>query len=160
MFIYAKTQPTATSISHAIANICQTDMPNRLSLYAIYLKYLTYLYRGCIHIYNQHVKSLALAIQLGALYTYLTYALNKYDCYIPNIPYIVNMLNGLIDPKVLYKCATTQPTATCTSHIVTKFVPDTNMPTKLGIYNIYAQYLMYISRGCMCIDVLHIKNEH
>ena len=46
-------------------------------------------------------------------------------------------------PTGLHICAITQPTAIHTSHVIAKYVPETNMPTKLDIFAIYTKYLIY-----------------
>ena len=58
------------------------------------------------------------------------------------------MLNLQIDPTFLHIYAKIQPTATSTAHIIDKCLPETNMPTKLGMY---VKYLMCIYGGYMCI---------
>ena len=66
--------------------------------------------------------------------------MKKYACHIPNIPHMVNMLYGQIGHTVLHIYAKTESTATSTSHVSAKYVPETNMPIKLGIYDIYVLY--------------------
>ena len=43
------------------------------------------------------------------------------------------MINGHIGPKALYIYATVQLTTKPTSQTIAKYVPDTNMPIKLGM---------------------------
>ena len=41
--------------------------------------------------------------------------------------------NRHIDPTVLHMCANTQPTSINTSHVIAKYVLETNIPIKLDI---------------------------
>ena len=50
-----------------------------------------------------------------------------------------------------------KPTATSSSHVITKFVPQTNMPTKLVIYAMYAKYFTSLWRACMHKHMTHMK---
>ena len=59
----------------------------------------------------------------------------------PNIAHMQNMLYGHTDPTFLHKYAKSQENVTSTSHVIEKYVPKMNIPTKLVIYAIYAQYL-------------------
>ena len=52
-------------------------------------------------------------------------------------------------PNIFHICAKTQPTTIHTSHIIAKYVLETNMPTRLGIYAIYAKYLKDLSERCI-----------
>ena len=58
------------------------------------------------------------------------------------------MINEDIDPKLLHKYAKTQQTETSFSHVIAKYVPDRNLPTRLGEND---KYVMSIYRGCMHI---------
>ena len=49
------------------------------------------------------------------------------------------MLHGHKDPTDLHIYATAQPTTTSTSYVITNYMPEISMPTKLGIYTIYAK---------------------
>ena len=88
------------------------------------------------------------------IHIYFTTSLNKYKykygCHIPNIHHLTNIPHGHIDATSLHMCAKTQPTATSASPVIAKYVLETNMPTNLGIYAIYVQYLMCTYGGCMC----------
>ena len=55
----------------------------------------------------------------------LTHMANKSD--------ITTMQNGHMDPKVLQISTKVQPTATVTSHIIAKYVPETNISLKYHI---------------------------
>ena len=79
--------------------------------------------------------------------------MSKYGFHIQNISHMVNMLNGHIDPMFLHIYTITQLTATSTSSVIAKYVPETNMSTKLGIY---AKYFKCIYGGCMCIHMSYI----
>ena len=46
-------------------------------------------------------------------------------------------IKWLYGPNILLMCAKTQPTAINTSHVIAKYVLETNMPIKLGIYTKY-----------------------
>ena len=81
----------------------------------------------------------------GAVHTFDKYN-QKHGCHIPHMVHMAQMLNGLIDPIVLHIYAITQPTATSTSHVTAKYALDTNTPTKLDVYAIYAQHLLHVSR--------------
>ena len=83
--------------------------------------------------------------------------LNKYECYIAYESHTNNILNGHIDPTFLHTCHKTQPTAINTTHVIVKYVPETNMPNKLGIYDIYAKYMIDLYGRCICIYVPHMK---
>ena len=65
------------------------------------------------------------------------------------------MLYGYIDPTFLHRCATTQPTATHTFHVIAKYVLETNMPTKLGIY---AKCSIGLYGRCIHIYVPHMMS--
>ena len=43
-----------------------------------------------------------------------------------------------------------QLTAIHTSHVIATYVLETNIPTKLGIYAIYAKYLTYMEDVYLC----------
>ena len=103
-----------------------------------------------------HMKSLTPTIQQGALYTYLTISLNPYSL-IPNIVLTANVLNSSKSCAYIY-----QHTTNCNFYFICccQYVPQTNMPTKLGIYAIYAPYLICISKECTCIYVPHINHVH
>ena len=60
-------------------------------------------------------------------------SLNKYDYHIAYASHTTNILNRHKDPTLLYICALTQPSAIHTSHVIAKYVLETNMPTKLSI---------------------------
>ena len=47
----------------------------------------------------------------------------------------------------MHTTAKTLQTATFTTHVIAKYVPETDMPTKLGIY---AKYLNGIYGRCIC----------
>ena len=81
--------------------------------------------------------------------------MNKYGHHIPNAAYMANMQQGHMNLAFLHMYAKPQPTATSTSHVITKYVPDTNMAIKLDTYTMYAQNLMYISR-VVCTYMCHI----
>ena len=54
-----------------------------------------------------------------------------------------------------------QPSVTVASYGIAKYVPATNMPTKLDMYTMYVKYLMVI-HGDVCvymrIYVVHIRS--
>ena len=81
-------------------------------------------------------------------------SLNQCGCHIPNMPHMDNILHGHIDPTFSHKYTTTKWTATYITNIITKYVPEKNMTTKLGIGHIY---LPCIYRGCMHIYMPHVK---
>ena len=97
------------------------------------------------------------------LYIYIAWApcrhilLNKYDCHIAYVRQASNILNGYIDWIFLHICAKTQPTAINTSHVIAKYVLVTGIPTKLGIYNIYAKYFINLYGKCIHIYMPHMK---
>ena len=70
-------------------------------------------------------------------------SLNKYGCHIQNAAHTANMVHGHVDLKGLHTYSQTQPNATFTSHTITKYVPETNMPTKLGIYAKYFTCILW-----------------
>ena len=49
-----------------------------------------------------------------------------------------NKPHGLRNPILLHTDTKTQPNATSTTYVIAKYV-KTNVPTKLGIYAIYAK---------------------
>ena len=49
-------------------------------------------------------------------------------------------------------------TATSTSLVIVKYVPETSMPTKLGKYAIYAKYLACKYKRCMHTYMAQIKS--
>ena len=55
-------------------------------------------------------------------------SLTKYDWNIANVFHIANILHWHIEPAILHKYATTQPTAITISHIITKYVPEQTCP--------------------------------
>ena len=57
-----------------------------------------------------------------------------------------------------WTCTTTQPTTTSTSHHIGMYAPQTNMPTKLQIYTMYAKRMKSIYRRCISIYVPHMKS--
>ena len=59
---------------------------------------------------------------------------------------MATLLNGHIDPMYLKM----QPSTTATAHIIAKYLPETNMPTKVGIHATYAKYL--------CSYMLHMQS--
>ena len=65
-------------------------------------------------------------------------SLNQYGSHITNVSHTAIMLNRHVAPNFANTCQT-QPTGIPTSHVTAKYRPETNMPTKLGIY---ATYLM------------------
>ena len=76
LHIYVKAQPTATSTSFVITKyVSETCISNKLGAYAIYIKYLTCMNGGCLHIYIyiSHMKSLVSTMHQGALHSYLIY---------------------------------------------------------------------------------------
>ena len=85
----------------------------------------------------------------------LAYITNKYDCHIPNIGHTVFLLYWHIDLTLMHACAKTQPSATCTLHVIGIYMPETNMPTKLYIYAIF---FMHIYGGYICIYVTPVKS--
>ena len=57
IFVYAKTQPTATSASYNIPKyVPQTNMPIKWNIYATYIKYLTGIYGGGMWLYVPQMK--------------------------------------------------------------------------------------------------------
>ena len=52
------------------------------------------------------------------------------------------------EPNMLHLFTKTQPTATSTSLIIAKYVPEIYLPTKLDIYTIYGKSLNCMYRGC------------
>ena len=56
---------------------------------------------------------------------------------------MANMLNAHVDPTLLCKYTKIHPTAMSTSSVIAKYVLETNMPIKLGVY---AKYLTCIYR--------------
>ena len=127
-------------------------MPTKLGTYATYAKYLTWISREYIH---THIY----------IYTYATYevtnkktfnrstvqifshiSLNKNGSHIPNIVHMTNM--GIQTQHFL--------------HINVMHTTKTSISRYCQLCHRYkyAQYLMCISRGCMCIYVPHIKQAH
>ena len=45
---------------------------------------------------------------------------------------------SITDPTFLHHCAKTEPTVIDSSHVIAKYMLETNMPTTLGICAIYA----------------------
>ena len=70
------------------------------------------------------------------------------------------MLYGLIESTVLHVYAITQVYAVFALLVIAKYVPETNMPTKLGKHDIYANYLTCIYLEYMCMHVPHMKHMH
>ena len=60
-------------------------------------------------------------------------SLNKYGCYIANMIHKAIILNGHIHPTVLYIYGKIQPTPPDISHIIAKYVPETNLSLKCHI---------------------------
>ena len=65
----------------------------------------------------------------------------------------------MMDTKLVIYLVKTQTTATSTSPLISKYVPHTNMPIKLNIYALCAQYFMCIF-GDVCAYVPHMKNVY
>ena len=59
--------------------------------------------------------------------------MNKYDSHIAYVSHTTNILNWHLDPTFLHIYVTTQSSAIRTSHVITKYVLLTYMPTLLGI---------------------------
>ena len=55
----------------------------------------------------------------------------------------------------MHICAITQATAIHTSHVINKYVLETNMSTKLAMHAIYAKYLIDLYRRCRHICVTY-----
>ena len=68
------------------------------------------------------------------------------------------MVSGHVDQPFFYICATSQLTKTPTSHVIARYVPEINMPTKFGICATHAKYLMEIYWICTRMYVPHIKS--
>ena len=77
--------------------------------------------------------------------------LNKYDCHIAYVSDTTDILNGHIDQTFLHMCATAQPTAIHSSHVITKYVLETNVPNKLAILSLFAKYLIDLYGRCIHI---------
>ena len=84
--------------------------------------------------------------------------LNKYDCHIAYTSHTSNIVNGYIHPTFLQICAKTQPTAIHTSHVIAKYVLETNVSTKLSIDALYAKYLIDLCGRCLYIYVPYMKS--
>ena len=138
----------------------ETNTSSKLGTYAIYVKYLTCMYRWCMQMHMPHVKSLAPTIWQGVLYTYLTYFTEQIWMPHPNIAQMANMLNGHIYPILLHRYTKTQPTAVSTSPVIAKYVLERNMPTKLDTCAIYAKNLTCIYEWYMYMYVPHMKHVH
>ena len=82
--------------------------------------------------------------------------LNKYNCHMACGCHITNILNPYSNQTFLHICTKTQPAEIHTSCVNAKYVLDTYMPTKLGIYAKYLRltgksvytYLCYIRSHC------------
>ena len=107
-----------------------------------------------MYIYMPHIKLVASTKQQRALYTYLAYIPEQIK--LPHFKYSshVHYAKWAYGPSIFTYISQTQPAVTSASSVIAKYVPKTNMPTKLGAYAIYVKYLMCIYGGCMCIYVL------
>ena len=55
-------------------------------------------------------------------------------------------------------CTKIQPTTTVTSHIIAKYVPETNMPLKCHIYAI--SQLVHVQMSDICVSINFISTHH
>ena len=86
-------------------------------------------------------------MQQGAMCTYLKYIIDKYGYHNANIAHIANMLNKHKHPTFLHQYAKTQPTVAYTSHVISKYVLETNIPPDWGYLRaIYGEcaYVCYL----------------
>ena len=65
------------------------------------------------------------------------------------------MLNGHIDPTYLPLSTKTEPTATATSCVISKYIPGTNMALKCYVY---ANYFICTYETTMSVHTPHIKS--
>ena len=115
----------------AITSVC--------TIFEICAVYVTGMNGGCIHLYMLHMNSLASAMWRGALYEYLTYINEQIGLKHVNIAQLDNMLYWHMDPTFcIYMSKHNQLQHL---HIIDKYVPETKMPKKLGMY---AKYFMSI----------------
>ena len=85
--------------------------------------------------------------------------LNRHGCYIPKYISHSQCLHRHTHPILLHTHAKTQPTAISTSPVIAKYVLETTMPAKLGIYAIHAKYLTCIYRNCICTYEVCIRTS-
>ena len=99
-------------------------------------------YIGDVHTNICHMKSLTSTIQHAAPYTHLKYITDQIQ--LPHSEYGSCSQHPVwaYHPNILHIYAKTQPTITSISHVIAKYVEDTNIPSKLGIYGQY--YHTYI----------------
>ena len=83
---------------------------------------------------------------------------HKYDCHIANMSHTVIMPYGYIDPKYLPICTTIQATATGSSHIIAKYIPETNMPLRCHTYSTYANNFMCTYETTMSVCIPHMNS--
>ena len=69
----------------------------------------------------------------------MAYITEKYDYHIANIGHNTLILCGNIDLILIHIYAKTDPTATCTSQVITLYVPEANVPTPPPLYVIYSR---------------------
>ena len=79
----------------------------------------------------------------------------KYGCHTSNLTHRAIKLYRHIDPTFLTMSTKIHTPATATSHIVVKYVPETNMPLK---YQIYANYCMHTYKTTMLVCIPHMNS--
>ena len=106
------------------------------------------------------MKSLVLTMQQGVLYTCLTYT--TMETWLPHSKYSSHGQHAkwYVDSALLHIYAKTKPTTICTSHMIAKYVPETNMPVKWGTCSIHAKYLTHIYRMYAHIFTKYISHWH
>ena len=124
-------------------------------IYPLWLYIMPYIW----HEYTEHVYTYIWHIwshwyqpwdkEITAYIFYLFY-LTELGCHFANIGHTVNILQWYTD-NILQIYAKIKPTATSTSQVTAKYVLKTNTSTILGIYAIYAKWLLGLYGRFLCI---------
>ena len=79
---------------------------------------------------------------------------HKYGCHIENMSHTAIMLNGHVDPTYLPIATRIQSSATASSHIIAKYVPEQICPLNVT----YANYFMCTYKALSSVYILHMNS--